>query len=271
MSDGHSQSFIAPGIDMVEELTAKLIGLNIELEQKNRQLEASEKARISILSNISHDLRSPLAAVRGAVDRLLPGTVSPEEARRLTEIINLRVLALEKLVDELYFSVTLEQPEFLLKRECIPIVPFLEEYFITLEISGRFDTRRAVLNVPGDMDCLVNIDTHRFLRVLDNLVSNALRHTNEGALIEIGCSCGDGSVGIYLRDSGEGISADDLPHIFERTYTASRARTPGETGSGLGLHIARSIIEKHGGEISCVSTRGEGATFRITLPMAAEQ
>ena len=271
MSEGRGPSFIAPGIDMVEELTAKLIGLNIELEQKNRQLQASETARVSILSNISHDLRSPLAALRGAVDRLLSGTVSQEEGARLTQIIDLRVSVLERLVDELYFSVTLEQPEFSLNMECIPIVPFLEEYFITLEISGRFDARQAVLNVPEDMDCRADIDTHRFLRVMDNIVSNALRHTGEGDLIELGCSGGDDFIEIYLRDSGEGISPDDLPHIFKRTYTASRARTPGETGSGLGLYIAKSIIEKHGGEISCASEPGHGAIFKITLPTAAEK
>jgi signal transduction histidine kinase len=267
MSGNNHPEFHEPGISLVEELSAKLIGLNLELDRKNRQLEESEAARMRMLSNISHDLRAPLSAVRGAVDRLTEGSPGAAEREQLAGIISRRVAVLEKLVDDLFFAVRLDQPEFALRLEELPIEPFIEEYYITMETAGSFSRHKPALRLPGDPGLIVRLDAAYFLRVLDNLMSNALRHTAEGGLIELAVNGAGEAVEIFLRDSGDGIVPEALPHIFDRTFTASRARTPGG-GAGLGLHIAKSIVEKHGGRIACESRVGEGSTFRVTLPRA---
>lgn len=266
MSNTQDPHFIEPGISRVEEMSARLIALNLELERKNQLLKASEQAREHILSNISHDLRAPLTAVRGALDRLLGPAVGEEERCKLIGIIDRRVASLERLVGELYISQKLDQPEFKLRLEHLSIAPFLQEYFITLETAGAFRDREAVLSIPVGFDACSALDAQHFLRILDNLISNALRHTAPGERIELGCLRSDEGVQIYLSDTGEGVKPEDMPYIFDRTYTSSSARTPEESGSGLGLYLAKLIAEKHGGTISCKSDSEKGATFTITLP-----
>jgi len=265
----HRDQFIQPAINPVENLSARLIMLNLELEEKNRQLKESQQARERILSNISHDLRAPLSAVRGAVDRLRSGALQEEEKERLAEIIDRRLSSLEQLVEKLSLSQRLDQPEFSLQTEPLSIVPFLEEYFISTRATGKLDGRRATLLLPKDQNLRTNLDAAHFLRVLDNLFSNALHHTQTGDSLLFSCRREGGDILICLRDSGEGISPEDLPHIFERTYTSSKARTPDEGGSGLGLYIAKIIVEKHGGDILCESQMGRGTVFTILLPATA--
>jgi signal transduction histidine kinase len=114
-------------------------------------------------------------------------------------------------------------------------------------------------------------DEQRLSQVLSNLLSNALRHTPQGGQIAVVAQAADGQgVRIAVQDNGEGIPADELPHVFERFYRTDHARSRDTGGSGLGLAIARSLVEAHGGQIEVESVEGEGSTFSFSLPMSSE-
>ncbi|MGD2078774.1 MAG: ATP-binding protein, partial [Chloroflexota bacterium] len=116
---------------------------------------------------------------------------------------------------------------------------------------------------------LIDADPDRINQVLNNLVSNALRHTRDGGRIDLSAEAKKGVVLLRIRDNGAGIKPEDMPHIFERFYRGDKARQQNENGeSGLGLAIAKSIVEAHGGEISVASVSGQGSTFTVALPQA---
>jgi signal transduction histidine kinase len=112
----------------------------------------------------------------------------------------------------------------------------------------------------------INIDFDRMVQVLGNLVSNALRYTPEGGQVVLSAQAQDDAVLLQVKDTGNGISPDELPHIFNRFYRTDKSRQQGEGESGLGLAIARAIVEAHGGSLSAESEVGQGTTFQITLP-----
>jgi len=242
-----------------------LMELNRDMDEKFYRLEQSELARKNTFSNITHDLRAPVAVIRGAVERLSNDNIGKEERKGLLRIIDSRTMVLEQLVNDMYLSMLVNQPEFSLNLSCLEIAPLLEEYFISMKGAGRLDNRNSHLIIPGGFSSRAMIDSKYFLRVLDNLFSNAIRHTKPGEIIEMGCRDIGNQIEIYVQDSGTGIPTDDIPYIFDRTYSGERARTPGKAGSGLGLSIAKSIMEKHNGSINFHSVYGNGATFIVTL------
>ncbi len=260
--------FLSPDINTIDKLSTTLYNLNIELEKKNALLEESQKARQQILENISHDLRAPVLAIRSAVDRLRKESTDANESAKLLHVVDRRLSFLEKLIGELYLSQKISQPEFSLELKPLKVLPFIEEYYIQLEISGRLEDRVSHLVLPNTDNIEVNLDTEHFLRVLDNIITNSINHTHSKDVITIGLSYHNDYVVIRISDTGSGISEENLPFIFERTFTTSKARTPEKTGSGLGLSIAKTIVEKHGGTISCTSKYGKGTSFCISLPIA---
>ena len=261
------KKYVYPSIIKIESLSEKLIIINRQLEEKNKLLEESELARKNMFSNITHDLRAPVAVIRGAVERLRQEGLGDKEQHKLISIIDSRAATLEHLIYDLHFSALLEQPVFELSPTRMEIAPFLEEYFISMESAGHLDGRKSGVSIPAGISTHAMIDLRYFLRVLDNLLENAIKHTKQGDLIEIGCLEDDGNAVIFFTDSGSGIPAGDLPYVFERTFTGMAARTPGKSGSGLGLSISRTIVEKHGGRIECSSISGKGTTFTIFLPL----
>ena len=261
------KKFDRPSIVSVESLSEKLIILTRQLESKNRQLEQSELARKNMFSNITHDLRAPVAAIRGAAERLCNEGIGVEERMKMIGIIDARAATLEHLIDDMSISALLDQPVFSLSPVRLEIVPILEEYFISMEGAGRLDGRDNKLTIPVGFSGCAMIDLRYFFRVLDNLLANAVTHTKPGDRIEFGCRENDGCVEIFLTDSGSGIKTSDMPYIFDRTFSGAAARTPGRAGSGLGLSISRTIVEKHGGTIRCDSVYGEGSTFTVSLPL----
>jgi len=263
---GNEKEYVNPTITQVELLSEKLIIFNRQLEETNRQLKASETARKNTFSNITHDLRAPIAVIRGAIERLCNDRIDEAERLKMLKIIDSRAATLEALIDDMYFSMMIDQPGFKLSPQKLEIALILEEYFFSMEGSGRLDKRESVLSIPGGFSTSISIDPKYFFRVLDNLFSNALSHTKKGDRIELGCRESEGFVEIFLSDSGSGIPAEFIPFLFKRSFIGASARTPGKTGSGLGLSIARSIVEKHGGTIRCDSIQGKGSTFTVSLP-----
>ena len=254
--------------DTVAELSKKLIEVNTKLQE-------TEYERTEMIENISHDLRAPLTAIRSTIDYCMEKScgdkleLSHEEMKTMFNLLDSRVKTLEVLIQDLYLMTCIDSGREEFKFEEVPLFQFLEEYFFAVEIDKKYDGYELEMDVPEDEGALVRIDVAKINRVLDNLFTNARKYSDVGSKITLGASQDEKSVSFYVKDTGRGIPKDSVPVVFDRTYRVSNARTPDkESGSGLGLSIARSIVIAHGGTIECASIEGEGSCFTVTLPLA---
>ena len=228
-------------------------------------LAKSNQARKQMTADIAHDLRNPLSIILGYTEALSDGKLSGsadvfttmhKEAQHLGLLIDdLRTLS---LLDSEELSLTYQQiaPKTLLERISAAHSPQAQNKAISIRV-----------NVDQDLP-VVEVDPERMAQVLGNLVSNAMRYVPEGGWIELSATADDSSVTLHVRDNGLGIAPEDLPHVFTRFYRGDKSRQlNGE--AGLGLTIARSLVEAHGGRISVESEPGQGTTFTIRLPRPA--
>jgi len=235
--------------------------LAVAFNQMSAALDRATKARRQMTADIAHDLRSPLSVITGYAealnDKKLPGNqevynILLQEARHLDRLVDdLRLLSLAD-TGELPLVLQPTQPKALLERVVSRHI-----------VASR--QRQVELVVRLGEDCpQVNVDVERMSQVLDNLIVNAFRYTPQGGKVTMEAVATHGEVLMRVKDTGSGISPEDLPHIFDRFYRGDKSR-PHNGESGLGLAIAKSIVEAHGGEIHADSKLGEGAEFTITL------
>lgn len=269
MSDFKEKSiFIKPELS-VEELSLALFRANQNLSETNKQLQESERLRLELFSNLSHDLRSPISTLRSYVEYLLSfDTLDEKEVTTTLGQMHAKVLTLDHLMNELLLISTLDSNiDGSLNYEGIQIGIYLEDFFYSCQVDKKYSQRELELKVPSNFPYYVSIDPKMFLRVLDNLFTNALKYSSPGAFISLNAEYQNNEIIISVADSGTGIEAAYLDKIFERTFMVSKARTSSNTsGCGLGLSIASSIIKKHKGRIWCESTVGKGSTFYLALP-----
>ena len=270
-----SKEFQSPNLESktIEELTVQLL-------EAHSNLQALQQERKMMLVNISHDLRAPIAAIRSAIDLALStNTFSEKEVFKTLTLIDKRAAVLEDLVNDMYYLFCVEDISRPINTQSIDACTFLEGYFYNAIVDSRYDAFDMQLDVPTNLSCTINIEPQKMVRVLDNLMTNSAKHAEKATYIRLSaklykdnCSCSDYQLIISVSDDGCGIAPEALPHIFTRTYTVSNARTPGaSSGSGLGLSIAKAIVERHGGTISVESTLGKGTTFTISLPCFCSQ
>lgn len=257
--------------ETIESLSAKLLAATVELTRVNQELLRVQKEREEMLSNISHDLRAPITAIRSALDYLRDGeALSPEDMKSTIALIDRRTKTLEDLIQDMYYLFCVEDTSKELNFETVDVRLFLEEYFYDALADNRYDTHDMRLELPDSLDCHIKIDIQKFVRVLDNLFTNAAKYTPADSRITLSAALSPDSsfLQISVSDNGLGIPEEALPNIFNRTYTVSSARTPGAAGgSGLGLSIVKAIVERHGGNVSCQSNEEEGCCFTITIPV----
>jgi two-component system sensor histidine kinase BaeS len=237
--------------------------LAVSFNQMSTELARSNELRRRMTADIAHDLRTPLSVILGYSEALSDGKLEPSgemfevmhaEARHLSHLIDdFKVLALAD-AGEVPLALQRISPEDLLKRVGNAQRVRAEKQAITLETE-----------TPPDLP-EIDIDVERMIQVLGNLVSNALRYTPPGGRITLSGRAVNGSVFLEVKDTGKGIAAEDLPFIFERSYRGDRARRQQDGEAGLGLAIAKSIVETHGGKISVESKLENGTTFTIELP-----
>ena len=268
-------TFTSPSLEKesIESLSAKLLTTTAELSVANKRLLQIQKEREEMLSNISHDLRAPITAIRSAVDYLLSDRdISQGEYHSTLSLIDRRTANLEQLIQDMYELFCVEDTNKPLSFETIDAGLFFETYFYDAIIDSRYDNHEMILDLPDSLQASVSIDTQKLVRVLDNLFTNAAKYSEENTSITLKVCLADPShLQVSVIDQGFGIPADALEKVFTRTYTVASARTPDSaTGSGLGLSIAKAIIERHGGNIYCHSTEGIGSTFTFTLPLKGE-
>jgi len=228
-------------------------------------LQEQESLRQRMMNDIAHELRTPLTIMQGQLEALQDG-VFPLDAANL-EPVHEQTLLLNRLVGDLRDLALAEAGQIRLAMASVDISA------VSRRVASRFLTQAQsqgiALQVHAGDAPPVRGDAQRLEQVLGNLLSNALRHTPQGGSITIEVTSPPGALRIAVHDTGEGIPAEDLPHVFERFYRGDRSRQRGSGQSGLGLAIARELVRAHGGEISAHSFPGQGTTITIELP--AEQ
>jgi signal transduction histidine kinase len=228
-------------------------------------LERVEKLRRDLVANVSHELKTPIAAIRAHLENLLDGVEQPDPAT--LEVMLAQVERLGRLVDQLLDLSKLESGEVPLRLEDLPLRPIVDQLISEIEVAlpGRGVTVRN--DVSADLPAL-SADRERLHQVLFNLVENAVRFTPDGGEVTLSARRENGSIAIAVADTGAGIPAEHLPRLFERFYRADPARARGDGGTGIGLAIARSVVEAHGGTIRAESKPGRGSVFTFDLPAA---
>ncbi len=246
------------------EMTEKLY------ETEKMQAEYEEN-RNSLIANISHDLKTPITAIQGYIEALLEGTVITAENRdKYLKIIHHNTVYVNNLIDDLFLFSKLDMQKLEFRYEDTQIRAFMddlmEEYRFDLsERKIRFDYFARL-----ESDHRVNLDGKRFHQAFNNIISNAVRHGVETDLsIQVELYEQNGFVCITIRDSGPGIPEDKLPFIFDRFYRIDTERPKEFQSTGLGLAIAKELIEAHGGKISVSSVSGD-TRFTIMLPIVVD-
>lgn len=252
----------------VEKLSEELVIANLKLTQANEKLRQAEQARSEMFSNISHDLRSPITAIKNSVEILSDmAEYSPEKVKPLLAIMNRRIDTLEQLINDIFLLVSLDNNCKKMHLEPLPIGFFLEDFFFCREADSYYADRTLLLNVTEDLKTLVLVDPHELERVLDNLFTNAYKYSNEGDTISLATKLENDRVIVSVSDTGIGIAKEHITKVFDRCFIAEKARTPSASSTGLGLSITKSIIEHFNGSIWCESSLGEGSTFSFSLPI----
>ena len=254
------------GGDEIARVSAAFNRMAAELETRDAALRTSDALRRQMMADVSHELKTPLTAMRGYIETLrMPEVVLDEDRRnRYFETIDRETRRLERIVKDLLDLARYEHGGVVLQRRVFDIERLFEN------VAGRHEReaqRAGVMiriHVDPQADQVV-ADPDRIEQAIENLVANALRHTPAGGTVTLRATQADGAATLSVSDTGGGIAPDHLPFVFERFYKADASRAADSTGSGLGLSITKAIIERHGGTIGVTSDPGR-TTFTIQLP-----
>ncbi|MGH2572811.1 MAG: sensor histidine kinase [Actinomycetota bacterium] len=228
------------------------------------EMEGLERLRRDLVANVSHELKTPLSALQAHLENLLDGVEEPNPA--LLGVMLQQSERLSRLVDELLELSRLESGDRPLELEPIRLAPIVERVVKEIEVA-RPDRDVEIRNeVPSDLPA-VEADRERIHQVLFNLLDNAHRFTPPGGVVTVRAVRENGSCEVSVEDTGPGIPAEHLPLVFERFYRVDPSRSRDDGGTGIGLAIARSVVEAHGGRIWAESALGAGSTFRFVLPI----
>jgi len=239
-----------------------------------------EELRRNMVTDVAHELRTPLSNIRGYLEALQDGVVEPE--RHIIDSLHEEAMLLNHLVDDLQELSLAEAGQLRLERQPVALADIVDRAVEAVRL--RAEAKGVTLQVDLPEDLLVEVDPQRVGQVLRNLLENALAHTPPDGKIALSAheTCPEPSdalslsrgrradqwVEVSVRDTGSGIAAEDLPYVFERFYRVDKSRSRATGGTGLGLAIARSLVEAHGGRIWVESTEGEGSTFTFALPIS---
>ena len=228
-------------------------------------LEQGETLRRNLLADVSHELRTPLSVLQGNLRAILDG-VYPLEQHEIARLYD-QTRLLARLIEDLHELARAEARQLPLNVQSINVNELVQQAATAFEPAAEAASISLQTNVPHDLP-EVQADATRMTQVLNNLLSNALRHTPAGGAITIVCQANGGSVRLSVQDTGEGIAPEDLSRVFDRFYRADPTRNRATGGAGLGLAIVRAIVEMHGGQVWAESDglAGHGSRFTVELP-----
>ncbi len=222
------------------------------------QLDAHDRQRRSMLADVTHELRTPLTVIQGNLEGMLDGVYPADEARLKSILEETQILS--RLTDDLRTLSQAESGTLQLKREQVDVDALIEDTIAVFRSQADAGGVHIEFHKPVT-PILLNIDPERVRQVVSNLISNAVRYSPQGSAVRVALSNEGTGARISVADSGPGIAPADLPHIFDRYYKSADSR-----GMGLGLSIAKYIVEAHGGQIQAESAAGQGTTIWFTLP-----
>ena len=233
--------------------------------QMSTDLAQASTLRRQMTADIAHDLRTPLSVILGYTEALREGKLPPEQD--IFDTLHTEAQHLRHLIDDLRTLSLADAGELTLARQPVAPQALIERAAAAYKAQAKEREINLVV-VTGANLPEVEVDPERMAQVLSNLLSNALRYTPVGGTITVAADALDRSVQLRVQDTGAGIAPDALPHVFERFYRGDVSRQQGNGSSGLGLAIAKGIVEAHRGTITVESTVGQGTTFTITVPAA---
>lgn len=250
------------------------IGSNTELETLGEafnhmaaQLEGVEATRRRMLADLAHELRTPIATVAAYHEALHDGVtkLGPESQHALAE----QTQRLTRLANDIDAVSSAEERRLNLSLEPMRVSDLMWRAGENMRELYREANVNLAIEEQAAAGLTINVDRQRIGQVLDNLLTNALRHTPAGGIVVLTCARSDDEINLIVNDNGAGIAADHLPHLFERFYRADPSRSRSDhTGSGIGLTISKAITDAHGGTIRAQSPgEGQGSTFIVTLPL----
>ncbi|MGI9147798.1 MAG: sensor histidine kinase [Chloroflexota bacterium] len=255
------------GNDEVAQLQASFNSMAAELEADRDRVVGLQAARRQLVAGVSHELRTPVATVRGYLEAALQHNgVVPPGLRTDLETMQREVGRLQRLIEDLFTLSRAEVGRLPVRSEPTD-VSLVVQHLVDTQAPLAWRQRRvhvlaeSASNVPP-----ARADPERLEQLMGNLVNNAVRHTPPGGLVAAIVASETESVRVEIRDTGEGISADDLPHIFDRFYRGHTSDSRG--GAGLGLALVKELAEAMGGSVGVTSTPGEGSCFTVRLPRA---
>jgi signal transduction histidine kinase len=263
---GTPRSAIASG-DEIGELARSFNRMADTIDAQIAALRRSDQERRALVANISHDLRNPLASIRGYTETLLEkdDELSTHRRSEYLRVVLESAGVLGRLVDDLFELSKLDAHEARPKRERFSLSELVHD--VLMQLAPVAGERRVNLEAQEPSDLyMLEADVAMVERLVANLVQNAVNHTPAGGTVGLRMDGKDGAVQLDVTDTGEGIPPADLPHVFDRFYIGDASRSRARRGSGLGLAIAKRIAELHGGSIDVQSSLGEGSTFTVVLP-----
>jgi len=258
-----------PDTDTADEtyvLASSFNTMAARLESAAMQHADDEEARRALIAAVSHDLRTPLAAVRAMIEAITDGVVTdPPTVARFHATMSREIRTLSALIDDLFELSRLESGQIALSLAPVAVSELIAEVVEGLAVQAAAHDVRLTADVDAAVGDVV-LDRPAVRRVLTNLVGNAIRHTPADGMIGVSARPTPEGIRVDVSDTGEGIAAEDLPRVFERFYRGDKSRNRGTGGAGLGLAIARGFIEAHGGRIWVESEPGQGSRFSFVLP-----
>jgi len=267
IADGHYDERVRLRGNPAPEEMDELDQLGVTFNQMAARLERTEAMRRQLIGDVAHELRTPLSTIKGSLEGLMDGVLAPDEAN-LSQL-HREAERLQRLVSDLQELSRVEAGAFELKRR-----PASVEHLVATAVERlrhQFDDKgvRLEIELPAGLPAVL-ADEDRVGQVLMNLLGNALQYTPAGREVRIRAWQAEAEVQIEIQDEGIGIPAEHLPHIFTRFYRVDPSRSRAGGGSGIGLTIARHLVEGHGGRIWAQSSgAGKGSSFTFSLPIAA--
>ena len=254
--------------DEIGEVCIAFEEMRIKLKDQIEVSMQYEKDNKELLSNISHDLKTPITAIKGYVEGIRDGVAdTPEKMDKYIRTIYNKATDMDKLIDELFLFSKLDSNSMNYSFAKLNLKDYFEDCVddISLDLESRGISLAYYNHVPEDT--IIIADPEQLKRVINNIVGNSVKYMESGRRGHIGIFIKDEPefVQIEIQDNGKGIAKKELPHIFERCYRTDASRNSSKGGSGLGLSIAKKIIEEHGGKIWANSVEGEGTTMSFVL------
>lgn len=240
--------------------------LAMALNNMAQSLSTTESARRSFTANISHELKTPMTTISGFVDGILDGTIPPEQHRHYLTIVSDETKRLSRLVRTMLNLSRIEAGEMEIKRSKFNMLDTVIQTLLSFE--RQIEEKRLDIRGLDHEKVMVDADPDLIHQVVYNLIENAVKFVNEDGYLEFNFSNDLRYTYISIKNSGAGLSKEEIPKIFDRFYKTDRSRGLDKNGVGLGLYIVRSVVKLHGGEIVVRSNEGEFVEFVFSIPHA---